>query len=333
MICVDPEASRSLNSSGTGDIPSSDIELSVITGGLTNTLYKASVNGTCSHLTALVRVFGDTRGLIDRQIENAIYAELSHSGIGPKLLGVFPWGRLEEFLEGYRPLRDGSEMMDDEWIEMIAEKVAELHSIEIVNEEFNLNIFEIIYKYFRILKTLEIVIPDDLETFYHELKSVYETKFELFQNNENLRNLLKPVSCHNDLLSGNIMVNESRELRFIDFEYSSINFAISDIANFFTAVPESNLISGLQMDAKNNFPNNSQISKFMKKYLNCVNSPVVDTDGIMELIWLFAALNELRWCLWGLIQKTFSKIDFDYSKYFNERCESLKYYRSKVLGH
>eukprot|EP00566_Odontella_aurita_P016123 CAMPEP_0113586190 /NCGR_PEP_ID=MMETSP0015_2-20120614/34156_1 /TAXON_ID=2838 /ORGANISM="Odontella" /LENGTH=280 /DNA_ID=CAMNT_0000491593 /DNA_START=67 /DNA_END=905 /DNA_ORIENTATION=+ /assembly_acc=CAM_ASM_000160 len=65
-------------------------------------------------------------GFVDRSVENRILASLSRSGAAPTFYGRFANGRVEEFYDGYRPLRWG-EMSDRRYAGGVAEAMARLH--------------------------------------------------------------------------------------------------------------------------------------------------------------------------------------------------------------
>ena len=77
-----------------------DIALTVVTGGITNQLFRADFAAASS---LLVRVFGG-EGMIDRDIENAAFVGLSQAGVGVPYYGRFENGRIEGWLDGADPL-------------------------------------------------------------------------------------------------------------------------------------------------------------------------------------------------------------------------------------
>ena len=73
----------------------------------------------------MVRVFGKAGdAVVDRAAETRIFASLHP--FGPRLLGVFGNGRLEEWLDGRRPLTP-EEMLQPAIVGMVARKLAEMH--------------------------------------------------------------------------------------------------------------------------------------------------------------------------------------------------------------
>ena len=112
-----------------------------ISGGLSNLLYHVSLpptllsdekphNGEPSQV--LMRIYGQTHG--ERAIESlitdsVIFTLLSERGLGPKLHGIFPGGRIEEYICA-RPLLT-REMADERLSALIAHKMAMIHGMEV----------------------------------------------------------------------------------------------------------------------------------------------------------------------------------------------------------
>lgn len=72
--------------------------------------------------------------------------------------------------------------------------------------------------------------------------------------------------CHNDLLCGNIIYDESLDdVNFIDYEYGSYNYSLFDIANHFCEW------AGFETKWEY-FPNECQMFDWCKEYLNELHS-------------------------------------------------------------
>ena len=69
--------------------------------------------------------------------------------------------------------------------------------------------------------------------------------------------------CHNDLLSGNILISRdgSAEITLIDYEYASYNYVAFDIANHFCEY------AGFDGDFKGKYPTQEKRLNFYKNYL------------------------------------------------------------------
>jgi hypothetical protein len=108
-------------------IDSSQMSISVVTGGITNMLFKVSFPEPADPV--LVRIFG-AEGMIDRDLENATYFELAEAGVAPPYYGRFGNGRVEGFLEGANDL-SLDEMSDSEISPKIAREMAKLHQLNL----------------------------------------------------------------------------------------------------------------------------------------------------------------------------------------------------------
>lgn len=86
-------------------ITNKDICVKRISGGLSNWLYRVTLlKGNTEPRDVLMRLYGQTHG--ENAIENiitesVIFTLLSERGLGPKLHGIFPGGRLEEYIPAH----------------------------------------------------------------------------------------------------------------------------------------------------------------------------------------------------------------------------------------
>ncbi|XP_077240833.1 protein kinase superfamily protein isoform X2 [Tasmannia lanceolata] len=142
-------------------------------------------------------------------------------------------------------------------------------------------------------------------------REVYDAVAEL----KDLTELLDApvVFAHNDLLSGNLMLNDDEEkLYLIDFEYGSYNYRGYDIANHF------NEYAGFDCDY-NLYPDKDAQYHFFRHYFQ-PDKPHKVRDEDLEALYVetnsFMLASHLYWALWALIQAKVSPIDFDYLDYF-----------------
>lgn len=80
----------------------------------------------------LIRVYGQTHGehALEALItESVIFTLLSERGLGPKLHGIFPGGRIEQYVNA-RPLKT-KELSDQQLSVIIAQKMAAIHCMEV----------------------------------------------------------------------------------------------------------------------------------------------------------------------------------------------------------
>ncbi|KAJ8928931.1 hypothetical protein NQ314_018439 [Rhamnusium bicolor] len=114
--------------------------LYLLFGGLSNLLYHVSLPDSLwkgstfqdEPREVLIRVYGQTHGegALEALItESVIFTLLSERGLGPKLHGIFPGGRIEQYINA-RPLLT-KELADENLSVLIAQKMAAIHSMEV----------------------------------------------------------------------------------------------------------------------------------------------------------------------------------------------------------
>lgn len=107
----------------------SSIEITTISGGITNSLFK--VSNVAAGQTCLIRAFGaKTEVLIDREKDNKLFAILSDSGFGPLLHGTFSNGRVEGYMNA-RPLLPSEMCLRHplDIVSLIARETARMHTL------------------------------------------------------------------------------------------------------------------------------------------------------------------------------------------------------------
>lgn len=135
--------------------------------------------------------------------------------------------------------------------------------------------------------------------------------------------LSKLVFAHNDLLSGNVIVEprltsipaEVETVSFIDYEYATPSPAAFDIANHFAEWGG--------FDCEHQFlPTQTQRLEFIREYVRSYFAHLgQECDEEAEVRQLFSEVDLYRavpgfyWGIWALIQATISQIDFDYAAY------------------
>lgn len=132
------------------------------------------------------------------------------------------------------------------------------------------------------------------------------------------------VFSHNDLLGGNIIVNESTgQIKFIDFEYAATNYQAFDIANHF------NEWAGFDADYTR-YPKKEQQYQFLQRYLKAFQGAEGTEEELHRLyvqVNKFALISHLFWGIWALVQGAISKIDFDFVDY--ARLRFTEYFKRK----
>ncbi|XP_071447667.1 choline/ethanolamine kinase-like [Hetaerina americana] len=205
-----------------------------VSGGLSNLLYycalpesygaekhqggaggrSCGIRGRSEPSAVLLRLYGQTTGggtVGDRAIEgliteSVIFALLSESQRGPCLFGVFPGGRLEEYIPA-RPLRT-RELADRGLSRLIAEKLAQIHLMKVpINKEPRW-LWDTMERWLATIHEYSAsgLIPDASKSAMQRFMG-YNLRKELDWLREYLVSIRSPVVfCHNDLQEGNILL-------------------------------------------------------------------------------------------------------------------------------
>ncbi|XP_075693417.1 choline kinase alpha-like isoform X2 [Rhinoderma darwinii] len=263
-------------------------QMSVIRGGLSNMLFHCSLPEDEVYLgnepqSVLLRIYGAIlqmscnkgenqetqrenffQGAAAMVMESVMFAILAERSLGPKLYGIFPQGRLEQFIPSRK--LETEELGFPDISAEIAEKMAHFHCMSMpfnkepkwlfgTMEKFLRGFFqasnwteseeeEVIVWFFTGLGYLKQVLKIKFTKESHTRKLNTFLSYNLPKEIANLRALLEAtpspvVFCHNDCQEGNILLLDGREnsekqkLMLIDFEYSSYNYRGFDIGNHF----------------------------------------------------------------------------------------------------
>ncbi|XVF34692.1 hypothetical protein REPUB_Repub18cG0080800 [Reevesia pubescens] len=177
-----------------------------VSGGITNLLLKVSVkeeNG--DNVAVTVRLYGpNTEYVINRERELQAIKYLSAAGFGAKLLGVFGNGMVQSFINA-RTLTP-SDMRQPKLVAEIAKQLRRFHQVEIPGSK-EPQLWVDIFKFFEKASALQFEDIDKQKIY--ETISFKEVHKEVTQVKELTGLLNAPVVfAHNDLLSGNLMLND-----------------------------------------------------------------------------------------------------------------------------
>lgn len=192
--------------------------LKKVSGGLSNLLYYCALPPDVETIKnepsrVLLRVYGQVNGeraLETLITESVIFTLLSESQKGPRLFGVFPGGRLEEYIPA-RPLKT-RELADPNLSRLIAEKMVHIHQMDVPINKQPRWFWDTVERW---LSTIEENLSNDHEQLYGAIKDKLK-RLRLREELAWLRELLLSVEspvvfCHNDLQEGNILVREEVE--------------------------------------------------------------------------------------------------------------------------
>mmetsp|Transcript_25518 Transcript_25518/g.42445 ORF Transcript_25518/g.42445 Transcript_25518/m.42445 type:complete len:372 (-) Transcript_25518:2530-3645(-) len=287
--------------------------VSAVSGGITNKLYKVDFDDESA--AVLVRIFG-APGLIDRDIENSVYAALAKGGIAPPYHGRFANGRVEGWLE-MRPL-EVPEL--GKFNKQIAEQLGRLHVDFIPETQEEPTMWTQLRSWMD--QALEATFENDADTQRAgdlDLGSL-PAALDWLQDSVVPKDT-KTAFCHNDVLAANVLVSsDMKDIQLIDFEYGGTNYVAFDIANHFNeyaggtdhGVPDYEL-----------FPTVEKQREFVQTYLQIVNGSKptdVEVNALHVEVEAFVLVNNLYWGLWAVNQGAVEGCnDFDYLLYAKHR--------------
>lgn len=317
--------------------------ISVIRGGLSNMLFQCSLPDSIASVgdeprKVLLRLYGAIlkMGAEAMVLESVMFAILAERSLGPKLFGIFPQGRLEQFIPSRR--LDTEELRLPDISAEIAEKMATFHGMKMPFNKEPKWLFGTMEKYLNQVLRLKFSREARVQQL-HKILS-YNLPLEL----ENLRSLLQytrspVVFCHNDCQEGNILLlegqenSERRKLMLIDFEYSSYNYRGFDIGNHFCEWMYDYTYEKYPFFRANiqKYPSRKQQLHFISSYLTTFQNDfeslsseeqfATKEDMLLEVN-RFALASHFLWGLWSIVQAKISSIEFGYMEYAQARFEA-----------
>ncbi|KAG6513311.1 hypothetical protein ZIOFF_023635 [Zingiber officinale] len=305
--------------------------IETVSGGITNLLLKVSIRENSGNINLLtVRLYGpDTDLVIDRKRELQALPHLSAAGFGAKLLGIFGNGMVQSFLDA-RTLSP-SDMSNTEIASEIARQLHKFHKVAVpgsTEPQLWNDLFRFLEK--ASVAAAALKLDDSGKQARYESIPFQEIRAEISKLKDLTALLNAPVVfAHNDLLSGNLMINDKEgRLYFIDFEYGSYSYRGYDIANHF------NEYAGFDCDFSL-YPDKEAQYDFFRSYLQ-PQKPHKVPDHDLEALFVetntFRLASHIYWALWAIIQAKVSSIDFDYLSYFFLRYNEYKKQREACFS-
>ncbi|OLY84792.1 putative ethanolamine kinase A [Smittium mucronatum] len=278
-----------------------------LTEGITNKLVEC--RNVAEKKKILIRLYGKkSEYIIDREKEIFNTVHLAKQNLAEKIYSRFPNGIVYGFSEGHT--LPSSELGKKPLSELVPVQLARWHRAEIPSP-----------------KIASLFLT--LRKWFHQLPESYEDKIDELEVISQKIN--SPVTfCHNDLLSGNVLLDNSQEpnkVTFIDYEYGSYNYRGYDIANHF------NEYAGFECDYSR-YPTEEYQREWLAHYLAAYNGDKStgnikeeEIDSMIYEVSMFALASNIYWGLWALIQSTLSDLEFDYLSYAKLRFD--RYYSVK----
>ncbi|KAG0611795.1 hypothetical protein M758_7G165100 [Ceratodon purpureus] len=311
-----------------------DLKLTRLKGAMTNNVYEChwKRNNGNRDKKVLVRVYGEGSGMFfDRNDEVLTFERMSQKGQGPRLLGRFPNGRVEEFLRA-RTL-EKHDIRDPEISKNIAVKLQEFHSLDmpVAVGERKAKIWERLRDW--LVKILEHSDSNQASDF--GLNKLDNEIIDLNKLDDEINYLQRRLDkrdtkigfCHNDLQYGNIMLSEKDDaVTLIDYEYASYNPVAFDIANHFCEMTADYHCDEPHVLHPETFPSDEEQNRFLRAYLEASGDAVsqADVDKLREEVKEFVLASHLHWVLWGLLSALHQDVEFDFVGYSKQRFSIYK---------
>ncbi|XP_075898977.1 choline kinase alpha isoform X1 [Nelusetta ayraudi] len=344
-----------------------DFHIAVIRGGLSNKLFLCSLPDSMDTVgdeprNVLLRLYGAIlqmscnkgdsqhsnkenhfQGAEAMVLESVMFAILAERELGPKLYGIFPQGRLEQYVPSRK--LDTLELSDPSISAEVAEKMAKFHRMRMPFNKEPKWLFGTMEKYLNQVMRLNFTQGSNLRRFSRLLS------LNLPQEMDMLKSLLEAtpspvVFCHNDCQEGNVLLLKGRQtsdkqkLMLIDFEYSSYNFRGFDVGNHFCEWMYDYNCEEFPFFKVNTqaYPSKAQQLHFIESYLRESNPEfdnLNDEDQMKMKEKMYVEVNRFSlashffWGLWSLIQARLSTIKFGYLEYAQARFDA--YFQQKKI--
>jgi thiamine kinase-like enzyme len=259
------------------------ISIQSLSGGLTNSNYKVTVDGT----PYFVRVPGESTELlaVDRKNEHFNSQAAAEAGVGPEVLYYLPDFQVMvlEFIEGNTMSKET--LKAPGMPTRMAQAIKKLHEGPRFLTDFNM--FRLTEYYLKICADRSIPIPGgylDRMPTVEQIEQVMSVK------------ALATVPCNNDLLAENY-IDDGKSLRLIDYEYSGNNDPCFELGN---------TCQEMEFDE-------TRIQEVCAAYFGKASA------GMIARMKLNMIMSDVGWGLWAAIQAKISKIEYDFWGWAIER--------------
>lgn len=316
--------------SNWGDVfDSNKLKVKHLSGAMTNVVYRITwpQNNTGNDdRTVLVRIYGEGSDIFfDRDEEIRTFESISTHGYGPRLLGQFPEGRIEEFI--HAKTLSASDLRDPEISSLIAVKMKEFHQLNISDSKIPL-LWPRMQKW--LIKAKSLCSEEEVKEFQLDIleNEIDTLEKELSQSHQVV------AFCHNDLQYGNIMINEeTKSVTLIDYEYASYNPIAYDLANHFCEWAANYHTDTPHVLDYNMYPDFEERKRFVQAYLNSTGNLPSDAEvnQLIDDVEKYTLPNHIFWGLWGIISGHVTHIDFDYIEYARQRFKQYWLMKPELL--
>ncbi|MCJ2182522.1 phosphotransferase family protein [Novosphingobium sp. 1949] len=250
-----------------------------LNSGITNLNWIATTPGR----TVFVKLYGaKTETFINREASLDASMLAGELGVGPRLLWRFtdPGAEVYEFLEGYRGFTT-DDMLDAERVARLVAHYRAMHEAAPISE--TRTGFQQLDQRLALCRAGNAPLPPDFD--------------ELLAQCARARAAIERAGldlgpCHNDSYIANFMVNDSGDVRIIDWEYAANNDRLWDMANIAFAACD-----------------RAAYGDFARAYVGA------DDPRALARVTLYGGVMGTSWAMWAALQSMASDIAFDFRKY------------------
>jgi len=258
-------------------------------GGLTNHNFRARFGGR----EVVLRLPGVRTELLgaDREAEREASARAAAVGVAPALLASIedPPCLVFEFVAG--ETMSEARLREPAAIAAVAAALRKLHGCEPIAARFDS--FRLVESYAAATREQGGEVP----AAYGEASAAAAA----------IESALAPGTepatlCHNDLLAANFIAVDDGGVKLVDWEYAGTGYRYFDLANF---VVNNGLEPPQELD-------------FLGAYLG--REPLPRELATLRLM---QVMSDFREAMWGVVQRTVSKLDFDFDAYAGQHFARL----------
>ncbi|OMO61174.1 hypothetical protein CCACVL1_23710 [Corchorus capsularis] len=322
------DALQALASEWDDVVDSKALQVIPLKGAMTNEVFQIKwPTRTEVSRKVLVRIYGEgVEVFFDRDVEIQTFECMSKHGQGPRLLGRFPNGRIEEFIHA-RTL-SASDLRDPDISALIAAKLREFHELDMPGPK-KVSLWDRLRNWLNAAR--RVCPPEEAKAF--RLEAIEE---EISMLEKKLSGDRQRIGfCHNDLQYGNIMIDEeTKSITIIDYEYASYNPVAYDIANHFCEMAADYHTETPHIMDYSKYPGLEERLRFLRIYLNSSGKQPSDTEvhQLLQEVENYTLASHLAWGLWGIISEHVNEIDFDYKEYASQRFQQYWKRKPELLG-
>ncbi|KDO46570.1 hypothetical protein CISIN_1g017951mg [Citrus sinensis] len=323
------ELLKSLASEWEDVVDRNSLQVIPVKGAMTNEVFQIkwlTKTETFSH-KVLLRVYGEgVEVFFDRNDEIRTFEFMSKHGQGPRLLGRFHNGRVEEFINA-RTL-SASDIRDPEISALIAAKLKEFHDLDMPGQKI-VRLWDRSRNW--LIATKNLSPPEEARAFRLDAieEEISTLEKALYRNDQHIG------FCHNDLQYGNIMIDEvTKSITLIDYEYASYNPVAYDIANHFCEMAADYHTETPHLMDYSKYPDLEERHRFLHAYLSSTGDQPSDAEvkQLLQDVEKYTLASHLSWGLWGIISEHVNEIDFDYIGYAKQRFDQYWLTKPELLG-